>query len=52
MKKCPECGSTSVKPLKSWTMKPYSKPKAPRVKVTMMLCQNCGNKFRDAERID
>jgi len=51
-KKCPKCGSPMVKPMKSWEMKPpENKPKAPTMKVTMMLCQNCGKKFRHAERV-
>lgn len=49
---CPKCGSISVKPLKSWNMKPNSKPKAPLMKISMMLCQQCGHKFRHAEKVE
>jgi transcription elongation factor Elf1 len=46
--KCPKCQSEEVKPTKSWTVK---SPRAEHtLKVSMMLCQNCGKKFRHAEK--
>jgi transcription elongation factor Elf1 len=49
MVKCPRCGSESVKTLKSWdTKSPKSKH---TLKVSMVLCQNCGKKFRIGEAI-
>lgn len=49
MPKCPKCGSESFKPLKSWELQsPKSEHK---LKVTMMLCVNCGHKYRHTEKI-
>jgi C4-type Zn-finger protein len=47
--KCPICKSESVKPTKSWKVK---SPRAEHIlQVSMMLCQDCGKKFRHAEKI-
>jgi len=46
--KCPHCGSELSKPLKSWEVK--SPKVSHKLKVTMMLCQDCRKKFRHAEK--
>jgi len=48
--KCPRCGSQDLKPIKSWILN--SPRKGTPTKITILLCRNCGKKFRIGENIE
>jgi len=52
MGKCPKCESEDTKTLKSWNLAPkkeYAEKKRINhvIEVTLILCRNCGTKFRN-----
>jgi predicted RNA-binding Zn-ribbon protein involved in translation (DUF1610 family) len=51
MARCVKCGYNVEVPQKSWEIKPKTKPKAPRLKVSQFICPKCGTKFRTYQKL-
>ena len=51
MAKCPNCGYEVEVSRKEWTIKPKSKPSAPKLKISQYLCPKCGKPFRTIQKL-
>jgi len=49
MAKCPKCGKETDKVVKTWEIK--SPKSTHKLRVKIMLCTNCGHKFRIVEKV-